>query len=801
MIQGAGSKVWVSTVFKEISAGLQNSTELLPKSQPEKELCQTSEKTPHRKSTFVPETPYGFGPFLPKPSKSNSPMNFISRLFGGSNGGSSPSNYDQADLQKSPIFNKKGKKRYHVPENYKNIVPKTLNETDIIVDEETSCKQVDEEAFCKQPFQDEDEPIISEKSISSNNVGDLSNLDTVSLNSQTDIVSAKEMNHEQNTEECKEKNTNTENCALQQTSIDLENSKAAVSLLQQENRELQEKLKQIIDYSKEVKSENEKLLSLSESNKEEINNLKLKLCDAVKTAKLHESDVKTLKTKLSEETACSLLLEEENKKLKLENKSVTKEKQTYLDQMIRKTGLSDTIEAKIESEVKDLKDQMQEFKDSVFSAITGLKSQVEKSRTVTGLNTQTNQPSTNQVPQSSEIQETITTNATATDTQQQPAANRRYSALIVGDSTTRILSSNKLSEDDLQVKIKSHPGGRLHDLYNSVIRMAETDEEFICTTDAVIIHGGTNNLSDGHSIESVEQEVAQIVHKIKHVNPECKIIVSSVMPRKNNPLANQLIKQTNQSLKRLCDTNSYSFMDITENVIKDNVPDTDLYRDNIHLNAKGGKIFGELISATIREKLNLGVDPIQPSAARQQDFQIGRPPGRSSTNSNKNNTPNRNNKTRDQRNTQQKSNTKYRYNSQYNSNYNNPQYNNNNNPQNNYNNPQNNNNNPQNSNNPQNNYNNPQNNYNNNPQNSNNPQNNYNNHQNNINNLPQNNNNNSPQNNYNNPHNNYNNPHSNNTQNISSNWMGHQMPMMFMPMPFPPPWTPQTGIQAGSTIQ
>ena len=181
MIQGAGSKVWVSTVFKEISAGLQNSTELLPKSQPEKELCQTNEKTPHRKSTFVPETPYGFGPFLPKPSKSNSPMNFISRLFGGSNGGSSPSNYDQADLQTSPIFNKKGKKRYHVPENYKNIVPKTLNETDIIVDEETSCKQVDEEAFCKQPFQDEDEPIISEKSISSNNVGDLSNLDTVSL--------------------------------------------------------------------------------------------------------------------------------------------------------------------------------------------------------------------------------------------------------------------------------------------------------------------------------------------------------------------------------------------------------------------------------------------------------------------------------------------------------------------------------------------------------------------------------------------------------------------------------------------
>ena len=169
MIQGAGSKVWVSTVFREISAGLQNSTELLPKSQPEKELCQTSEKTPNGKATFVPVTPYGFGPFLPKPkpSKSNSPINFLSRLFGGSN-----------DLQTSPIFNKKGKKRCNVPENYKNIVPKPQNETDIIVDKETSCKQVDEEIFCSQPFQDEDESILSETSITTNSAGSLSNLDS-----------------------------------------------------------------------------------------------------------------------------------------------------------------------------------------------------------------------------------------------------------------------------------------------------------------------------------------------------------------------------------------------------------------------------------------------------------------------------------------------------------------------------------------------------------------------------------------------------------------------------------------------
>ena len=194
--------------------------------------------------------------------------------------------------------------------------------------------------------------------------------------------------------------------------------------------------------------------------------------------------------------------------------------------MIRTTGLSDTIEAKMENEMKDLKDELLQFKDSVFAAITGLKGQVEKSMTVTLPGINTAGISVHQGPHTSAIQESINTNATTT--QQQSAADKTYSALIIGDSTTRILSSNKLSDDELKVKIKSHAGGRLHDLHNNIIQMAESEDEFICTTDAIVIHGGTNNLSDGDSIESAREEIAQIAQTIKHVNPRCKIIVSSV---------------------------------------------------------------------------------------------------------------------------------------------------------------------------------------------------------------------------------------------------------------------------------
>ena len=71
-----------------------------------------------------------------------------------------------------------------------------------------------------------------------------------------------------------------------------------------------------------------------------------------------------------------------------------------------------------------------------------------------------NQVATQQELQISETQELTEITTIATDTQQQSAASRTYSAFLVGDSVIRILSSNKLSDNELQVKIKSHSEGR-----------------------------------------------------------------------------------------------------------------------------------------------------------------------------------------------------------------------------------------------------------------------------------------------------------------------------------------------------
>ena len=777
MIQGAGSKDWVATVFKQVLA------ELVPDSQSE---SQESKKTSINATTIVPETP-GFGPFPPKVSKSSSPMNFLNKLFGGSNVNGSPANYRQSELQTSPIFNKKSKKRYNVPENYKNIVPKSQT------DNETTCKQVDQ-----------DEPIVTETIISMDSTTDLSNLGLhviEDLNSKiTEETTSKSIDgaplagdfsetFNQNVESVSEATQNHENCPYQNFAQDLESCKSAISLLQQENSDLQEKLKELVDYSKKMKNENEKLLSSAIANEEENKALKIKLETAITTAKKQETEIKSLKAKLSEETTSSLMLEEENKKLKDRNDKVTKEKATILGQVINSTGLSDTIESKIENEMQCLKDDMKDWKDTVFEAINGLKIQVEKSMTVTRLQNNHNQNITEST-QGAEIQESIetavTTNANENqdplernDSYQQTTDSRTFRALILGDSVTRILSSKRLSDNDLIVKIKSHSGGRLQDLHNSVTRMAETDEEIICTADVILLHCGTNNLSDGDSEESVSEQLERITAIIEDVNPFCKIVISSILPHKNDRLGNQLIKQTNQSLEQLCSTKEYCFMDNTERLMATGAPDPTVYRDNIHLNAKGGKGFGEAISHKIRDLLIL---PALTSSVKEQDFQSGRLPGRrlskkrNSRNNNRNNDQNNSNNNQNNRNNNQ-------------NNRNDDQNNNQNNNQNNRNNNKNNGNNQNNWNNTNNwNNNNQSNNQNNNSQN-----NNWHNNNNNQNNWH---NNNSQNNNSNQNNNWYNNNNSqNNNNNNMNNWNG----MMLMPMPFLQPWMQQQGNQMTMT--
>ena len=72
---------------------------------------------------------------------------------------------------------------------------------------------------------------------------------------------------------------------------------------------------------------------------------------------------------------------------------------------------------------------------------------------------------------------------------------------------------------------------------------------------------------------------------ITSINPECQIIISSTLPRKNDKLANQLIKQTDESLKQLCDLKPHILMDNYGKLLENAVPNVTLVVNPIKVNS------------------------------------------------------------------------------------------------------------------------------------------------------------------------------------------------------------------------
>ena len=378
-------------------------------------------------------------------------------------------------------------------------------------------------------------------------------------------------------------------------------------------------LRELVNQSTALKAENEKRLSLLKSCKEENKTIKANLTTEIEKSKKIEKDLTSLKAKLSAETAQSLSLDEDNRKLKRTVEIISKEKRSLVDQMMKTEVVSQQIETKLETEI-------QELKDTLLREINDLKDHIGKSVAITSSvidETQSQQscPLRYETQERAHPQGNIDTARTSISEPSQ--RERKYTAFIAGVSLTSVLSRNKMTGTNLDVKIKSHADGRLQDLHNTITRMAEEDTEFICSTDVMVIHGGTHNLSDGDSVNSILDEYKQLAETIKYINSKCQIVISSILPRKTDKLANQLLNQANLSLKQLCESQSYHFLDTAMNLLKDGRPDVSVYKDNIHLNSKGGKIFGESISHKFYDILHLPMESVQTSYTQEQNFHTG----------------------------------------------------------------------------------------------------------------------------------------------------------------------------------
>ena len=158
-----------------------------------------------------------------------------------------------------------------------------------------------------------------------------------------------------------------------------------------------------------------------------------------------------------------------------------------------------------------------------------------------------------------------------------------------------------MSDSSLDIKIKSHVNGRLSSVNITHVNMSQDQPDFICNTGAVVLHVGTNDISDGETPERIISEFKGVVDTVRNINSGGKIIVSSVLPCRNDKLANKVIDQTNLALRKICEEKSCHYLDNYPLFCKNGMPDATFYKDNMNLNAKGGKVLGE----SIRQKTEL----------------------------------------------------------------------------------------------------------------------------------------------------------------------------------------------------
>ena len=126
--------------------------------------------------------------------------------------------------------------------------------------------------------------------------------------------------------------------------------------------------------------------------------------------------------------------------------------------------------------------------------------------------------------------------------------------------------------------------------------MVETNDELLCNSDATVIHGGTYNLSDGDTTDTV----------LEHYK-DC-------------------------------------FIDNTDGFLNDGSLNTILYKDNLHLIVQGGKILRETICETLKEKLSQSMH-YSNTSEQEQNFQNGRTLGwRNDRNNSSNNNRYKNNR-------------------------------------------------------------------------------------------------------------------------------------------------------------
>ncbi len=169
-----------------------------------------------------------------------------------------------------------------------------------------------------------------------------------------------------------------------------------------------------------------------------------------------------------------------------------------------------------------------------------------------------------------------------------PIKGKKPKVLIIGDSMIKEIEAEKLSKTQSITKT-CIPGATVVKIRDQLVAAFIEDSGY----DHVIIHAGTNDLADSQQDEVIER-VKEMAEKVTELSSSTKITISSIIT-KREPDVNNKISHINESLKSVCVTKGWTFIDNSRIEI------AHLKNKGIHLNKDGVKLFAANI---IRQALN-----------------------------------------------------------------------------------------------------------------------------------------------------------------------------------------------------
>jgi len=285
----------------------------------------------------------------------------------------------------------------------------------------------------------------------------------------------------------------------------------------------------------------------------------------------YETKLKELNSKLADANAKILILSEENVKLKEQKKLIRTEQQKLESQnFLKSEELAD-----LRSEMSDLKENM----NSLTSVLAGVKKDLTFKASISDIATvrlelqhiredvNTKQKTIHQQTSKTNSDEhnTLTTKASqkqdsdnhaeeknmqSKKTQEIKASQRsnqestspvsrkepkepqtRKTVLILGDSVTKVIKTEKMTSGNISTRIQTTPGAKIRTIYANIEKMLESDT--VETPDAIITHVGINNISDGDDKSSIIKDYTSLTQLLSSKLKNTKLIISSILPMQN----------------------------------------------------------------------------------------------------------------------------------------------------------------------------------------------------------------------------------------------------------------------------